>query len=47
MMDIKTKVELDLSSGKGLGVEDAIVIAALVPLNVSRTIYIGSTAVVY
>ena len=35
VQDIKTKMELDLS-GKGLGVEDAIVIAALVPLNVSR-----------
>ena len=32
--DIKTKTELDLS-GKDLGVEDAIIIAALIPLNVS------------
>ena len=36
VQDVKMKAELDLS-GKGLGVEDAIVIAALVPLNVSRT----------
>ena len=35
IQDIKTKAELDLS-GKGLGVEDAIIIAALIPLNVSR-----------
>ena len=34
IQDIKTKAELDLS-GKGLGVEDAIIIAALIPLNVS------------
>ena len=32
--DIKTKSELDLS-GKGLGMEDASVIAAFIPLNVS------------
>ena len=36
IQDIKTKTELDLS-GKRLGVEDAIIIAALIPLNVSRT----------
>ena len=35
VQDIKTKAELDLS-GKGLGVEDAIILAALIPLNVSR-----------
>jgi hypothetical protein len=33
--DIKTKAELDLS-GKGLVDLDAIVLAALLPLNVSR-----------
>ena len=32
--DIKTRTKLDFS-GKELGVEDAIVIAALIPLNVS------------
>ena len=36
IQDIKTKAELDFS-GKSLGVEDAIIIAALIPLNVSRT----------
>ena len=36
IQDIKTKSELDFS-GKGLRVEDAIIIAALIPLNVSRT----------
>ena len=35
IQDIKTKAELDLS-GKELGVEDAIIIAALIPLNVSH-----------
>jgi hypothetical protein len=35
--DIKTKAELDLS-GKGLVDLDAIVLAALLPLNVSRLI---------
>ena len=35
IQDIKTKTELDFSS-KGLQVEDAIIIAALIPLNVSR-----------
>ena len=34
IQDIKTKAKLDLS-GKSLGVEDAIIIAALIPLNVS------------
>lgn len=34
IQDIKTKTELDLS-GKELGVEDAIIVAALIPLNVS------------
>ena len=36
IQDIKTKAQLDLS-GKSLGVEDAIIIAALIPLNVSST----------
>ena len=36
IQDIKTKSKLDFS-GKGLRVEDAIIIAALIPLNVSRT----------
>ena len=36
IQDIKTKAELDLSD-KGLGVQDTIIIAALVPLNVSCT----------
>ena len=36
IQDIKTKEELNFS-GKGLHVEDAIIIAALVPLNVSHT----------
>jgi len=40
LQEIKTKSELDLS-GKSLGVEDASIIAALMPLNVSTT----STAV--
>jgi hypothetical protein len=35
IQDIKFNAELDFS-GKGLGVEDAIVIAALIPSNVSR-----------
>ena len=35
IQDIKTKAELNFS-GKGLATKDAIVIAALVPLNVSR-----------
>ncbi len=35
--DIKSKAELDFS-GKKLKVEDAIIIAALLPSNVSRTI---------
>ena len=35
IQDIKTKAELDFS-GKKLGIEDAIFIAALVPLNVSE-----------
>ena len=34
IQEIKTKSELDLS-GKSLGVEDAIIIAALIPPNVS------------
>jgi hypothetical protein len=38
IQDIKTKVELDLS-GKELCSLDAIVIAALLPLNVSGTIF--------
>jgi hypothetical protein len=37
IQDIKTKAELDLS-GKELNHLDAIVIAALLPLNVSRAI---------
>ena len=45
IQDIKTKAELDFS-GKGLHVEDAIVIAALVPLNVSHT-KLSNCAVVY
>ena len=36
IQDIKTKAELNLS-GKDLCAEDAIIIAALIPLNVSRT----------
>ena len=36
VQDIKTKAQLDLS-GKRLGVEDAIIIAALIPINVSCT----------
>ena len=36
IQDIKTETKLDFS-GKELGVEDAIVIAALIPLNVSST----------
>ena len=36
IQDIKMKTELDLSD-KGLGVEDATIIAALIPLNVSST----------
>ena len=35
VQDIKTKAELDLS-GKKLDALDAVVIAALLPLNVSR-----------
>ena len=35
IQDIKTKSELDFAD-KGLCVEDAIIIAALIPLNVSR-----------
>jgi hypothetical protein len=38
IQEIKAKAKLDLSS-KGLGVFDAIVIAALLPLNVSGTIF--------
>ena len=38
IQDIKCKTELDFS-GKQLKVEDAIIIAALIPLNVSRTIF--------
>jgi hypothetical protein len=36
IQDIKTKAKLDFS-GKGLQVEEAVIIAALIPLNVSRT----------
>jgi hypothetical protein len=36
--DIKTKAELDLS-GKELNHLDAIIIAALLPLNVSRALF--------
>ncbi len=35
IQDIKTKSDLDFS-GKHLRIEDAIIIAALIPLNVSR-----------
>ncbi len=45
IQDIKTKSELDFS-GKGLESEDAIIIAALVPLNVSHT-KLSNCAVVY
>jgi hypothetical protein len=38
IQDIKSKAELDFS-GKGLKVEDAIIIAALIPSNVSRTTF--------
>jgi hypothetical protein len=38
IQDIKLKAELDFS-GKGLGVEDAIIVAALIPSNVSRKIF--------
>jgi hypothetical protein len=38
IQDIKSKAELDFS-GKGLKVEDAVIIAALIPLNVSRTTF--------
>jgi hypothetical protein len=38
IQDIKSKAELDFS-GKALEVEDAIIIAALIPSNVSHTIY--------
>jgi hypothetical protein len=38
IQDIKSKAELDFSR-KGLKVEDAIIIAALLPSNVSRTIF--------
>ena len=38
VQDIKTKAELDLS-GKELYALDAVVIAALLPLNVSRAIF--------
>jgi hypothetical protein len=37
IQDIKSKAELDFS-GKKLKVEDAIIIAALIPSNVSRTL---------
>jgi hypothetical protein len=37
IQDIRSKAELDFS-GKGLKVEDAIIIAALIPSTVSRTI---------
>jgi hypothetical protein len=37
IQEIKSKTELDFSN-KGLKVEDVIIIAALLPLNVSRTI---------
>ena len=45
IQDIKTKPELDFS-GKGLRFGDAIIIAALIPLNVSRTTQFNC-AVVY
>jgi hypothetical protein len=38
IQDTKSKSELDFS-GKGLKVEDAIIIAALIPSNVSRTMF--------
>jgi hypothetical protein len=38
IQDIKSKAELDFSN-KGLSVEDAIIIAALIPSNVSRTAF--------
>jgi hypothetical protein len=38
IQDIKCRTELDFS-GKQLKVEDAIIIAALIPSNVSRTIF--------
>ena len=38
IQDIKTKAELDLS-GKELNHLDAIIIAALLPLNVSRALF--------
>jgi hypothetical protein len=39
IQDIKSKAEVEFS-GKGLKVEDAIIIAALIPLNVSHKPYI-------
>jgi hypothetical protein len=39
IQDIKSKAELDFS-GKELGVEDIIIIAALIPSNVSHNPYI-------
>jgi hypothetical protein len=41
IQDIKSKAELDFS-GKELKVEDVIIIAALIPLNVSHKPYISS-----
>jgi hypothetical protein len=38
IQDIESKAELDFS-GKGLKAEDAIIIAALIPSNVSRKIF--------
>jgi hypothetical protein len=40
IQDIKSKAELDFS-GKLLEVEDAIIIAALIPSNVSHTIHLS------
>jgi hypothetical protein len=39
IQDIRSKAELDFS-GKGLQVEDAIIIAALIPSNVSRPLFL-------
>jgi hypothetical protein len=38
IQDIKSKAELDFS-GKELEVEDAIIIAAMIPSNVSQTMF--------
>jgi hypothetical protein len=38
IQDIRSKAELDFS-GKNLEVEDAVIIAALIPSNVSRTLF--------